>query len=211
LGAEQQGQGDSQWKALGSVSSKLGCTREARRRWMRQGERDRGARTGLSTAERGRLKQLGAGESAAEACQRDPAQGVGFLRAGGARPRRKVTVAFIDAHRAEYGVELICEELPIAPSTCYEAKARERDPARLPARLRRDRKLEHEILRAWHENFDVYGVRKTWQQLNREAVSVARCTVGRLMRRPGLRGAVRSKAFKTTTPDRAAARPLDLV
>ena len=120
-------------------------------------------------------------------------------------------VAFIDAHRAEYGVEPICAELPIAPSTYYEAKARERDPDRLPARVRRDRELEPEILRVWHENFDVYGVRKTWKQLNREAIPVARCTVGRLMRRLGLSGAVRGRRFKTTTPDLAAARPLDLV
>jgi transposase InsO family protein len=120
-------------------------------------------------------------------------------------------VAFIDAHRAEYGVEPICAELPIVPSTYYEAKVRERDPGRLPARVRRDRELEAEIQRVWHENFDVYGVRKTWKQLNREAVSVARCTVGRLMRRLGLRGAVRGKRFKTTIPDLAAARPLDLV
>ena len=120
-------------------------------------------------------------------------------------------VAFIDAHRAKYGVEPICAELPIAPSTYYEAKVRERDSSRLPARVRRDRELEPEILRVWHENFDVYGVRKTWKQLNREAVPVARCTVWRLMRRLGLRGAVRGRRFKTTTPDLAAARPLDLV
>jgi transposase InsO family protein len=120
-------------------------------------------------------------------------------------------VAFIDAHRAEYGVEPICAELPIAPSTYYEAKARERDPARLPARTRRDRELEPEIQRVWHENFDVYGVRKTWKQLNREAVPVARCTVGRLMRRLGLRGTVRGKRFKTTVPDLVAVRPADLV
>ena len=120
-------------------------------------------------------------------------------------------VAFIDAHRAEYGVEPICAELPIAPSTYYEAKARERDPTRLPARTRRDLALVPEIQRVWHENFDVYGVRKTWKQLNREAILVARCTVGRLMRHLGLRGAVRGKRFKTTVPDLAAARPADLV
>jgi len=120
-------------------------------------------------------------------------------------------VAFIDANRAEYGVEPICEELPIAPSTYYEAKARERDPARQPARARRDQTLVPEIQRVWHENFDVYGARKTWRQLNREGIRVARCTVGRLMRHLGLRGAVRGKRFKTTIPDLAAARPLDLV
>jgi transposase InsO family protein len=120
-------------------------------------------------------------------------------------------VAFIDAHRAEYGVEPICKELPIAPSTYYEAKARERDPGRLPARARRDQALVPEIQRVWHENFDVYGARKTWKQLNREGIRVARCTVARLMRGLGLRGVVRGKRFKTTIPDLAAVRPLDLV
>jgi hypothetical protein len=41
-------------------------------------------------------------------------------------------VAFIDAHRGDYGVESICRQLPIAPSTYYEHKAREADPERLP-------------------------------------------------------------------------------
>jgi putative transposase len=41
-------------------------------------------------------------------------------------------VAFVDTHRAEYGVEPICAELPIAPSTYYEHKARQANPGRLP-------------------------------------------------------------------------------
>ena len=45
-------------KALGSVASKLGCTREALRRWVREDERNRGTRAGLSTVERERLKEL---------------------------------------------------------------------------------------------------------------------------------------------------------
>ena len=48
-------------------------------------------------------------------------------------------IAFIDAHRVEYGVESICEQLPIAPSTYYEHKAREIDASRVPPRVRRDR------------------------------------------------------------------------
>ena len=56
-------------------------------------------------------------------------------------------VALIDAHRDEYGVEPMCRELPIAPSTYYEHKARERDPGRLPERHRRDEELKPEILR----------------------------------------------------------------
>jgi len=61
------------------------------------------------------------------------------------------------------------------------------------------------------ENFGVYGARKVWRQLNREAVPVARCTVERLMRAEGIRGVVRGKRYKTTIPDDAAARPLDKV
>jgi transposase len=48
----------SQWAAMRSIAEKLGCTTEALRRWVRQAERDRGARPGLTTDERQRLKQL---------------------------------------------------------------------------------------------------------------------------------------------------------
>jgi putative transposase len=120
-------------------------------------------------------------------------------------------VAFIDAHRSEYGVEPICAELPIAPSTYYELKARERDPERVPPRQRRDALLCDEIRRVWRENFCVYGARKTWRQLNREQIPVARCTIERLMGKIGLCGAIRGKAFKTTIPDEKTQRPADLV
>ena len=121
-------------------------------------------------------------------------------------------MAFIDANREQYGVEPICEVLPMAPSTYYEHKARQADPGRLPPRLQRDRELESQIERVWEENFQVYGVRKTWRALKREDIEVARCTVERLMARLGLRGAVRGRAFKTTTvPDSALARPEDRV
>jgi hypothetical protein len=77
-------------------------------------------------------------------------------------------VAFVDAHRDEYGVELICRVLPIAPSTYYEQKARHADPSRLPPRVRRDALLRDEIQRVWDDNFQVYGARKVWRQLRRE-------------------------------------------
>ncbi len=119
---------------------------------------------------------------------------------------------FIDEQRAEYGVEPICEVLPIAPSVYYELKARERDPERRPARVRRDDELGPHIDRVWRENKEVYGPRKVWKQLKREGQKVARCTVARLMRRLGLRGTVRGRAFKVTTiADAAGVRPADLV
>ena len=76
-------------------------------------------------------------------------------------------VAFIDEHRETHGVEPICTQLPIAPSTYYEYKAGAADPARLAPRVRRDIELSGEIRRVWDENFRVYGARKVWRQLQR--------------------------------------------
>jgi len=119
--------------------------------------------------------------------------------------------AFIDEHRERFGVEPICAELPIAPSTYYEHKRREAEPERCSARSRRDNALRPQIRRVWESNFGVYGARKVWRQLQREGVEVARCTVERLMRLEGLKGVVRGEKKRTTIPDEDAARPADLV
>jgi transposase InsO family protein len=121
-------------------------------------------------------------------------------------------VAFIDEHRAKFGVEPICDVLPIAPSVYYEQRGRQRYPERRSRRVRQDETVTAEIYRVWRENQELYGVRKVWKQLRREGQAVARCTVARLMHRAGLRGAVRGRKFKRTTcPDTAAVRPPDLV
>jgi transposase InsO family protein len=121
-------------------------------------------------------------------------------------------VSFIDEHREAHGVESICGQLPIAPSTYHELKAREIDPSRLPERVLRDGRLREQIERVWKENFGVYGARKVWRQLKREGADVARCTVERLMRQMGLQGAVRGRRYKkTTVVDETAHRPRDLV
>lgn len=121
-------------------------------------------------------------------------------------------VAFIDEHRDAYGVEPMCDLLQIAPSTYYEHRSRAADPDRRPARVKRDEKLRSQIWRVWNENHAVYGADKVWEQLGREKVDIARCTVERLMREMGLHGATRGRAFKVTTvADANAARPPDLV
>jgi transposase InsO family protein len=117
-------------------------------------------------------------------------------------------IAFIDEHRAAYGVEPICRVLPIAPSTYYAYAARRADPDRLPARAHSDAALMVEIGRVFEANFCVYGVRKIWRQLAREGIVAARCTVARLMRAMGLAGVVRGKKVRTTVPDPAAARSI---
>jgi transposase-like protein len=55
---EHAGEHDSQWAAIGSIASKIGCTAETLRKWVRQAERDQGKRSGLSSSERDRLKEL---------------------------------------------------------------------------------------------------------------------------------------------------------
>jgi putative transposase len=57
----------------------------------------------------------------------------------------------------------------------------------------------------------VYGARKVWRQLHREGITVARCTVERLMGELHLEGVRRGKTRRTTTPDAATVRPADLV
>ena len=120
-------------------------------------------------------------------------------------------IAFIDDHRAAYGVEPICGVLPIAPSTFHAHAARRADPAKLSARAQRDARLREDIQRIFQENFEVYGARKIWRQLGRDGVAVARCTVERLMRELGIQGAVRGKPVRTTVSDKSAPCPLDKV
>jgi len=104
-----------------------------------------------------------------------------------------MTMVFVDQHREQYGVEPICKQIQIAPSSYYEHKARERDPDRLFDRIKRDRALEREIQRVWDSNFKVYGANKVWRQLIREGIQVARCTVERLMKKLGIQGIRRGK------------------
>jgi putative transposase len=121
-------------------------------------------------------------------------------------------VRFVDDHRDRFGVEPICRVLgqagmQIAPSSYYAARSR--PPSR---RARRDVDLVAEIRRVHQANYGVYGARKVWAQLRREGIEVARCTVERLMRAHGIRGAVRGAAKRhTTLPDPRAAIPADLV
>jgi putative transposase len=119
--------------------------------------------------------------------------------------------AFIDEHRGVHGVEPICRVLPIALSTYRAHAARGADPGRASARAQRDETLSQEIRRVHDENFQVYGARKVWRQLLRDGITVARCTVERLMRRMGLQGVVRGQTVKTTVSDPATPCPADKV
>ena len=118
---------------------------------------------------------------------------------------------FIDQHRERFGVEPICRVLRVAPSAYRRHAARQRNPELRSDRQKLDERLKHEIEQVWKANREVYGADKVWRQMNREGISVARCTVERLMRALGLQGVVRGKKIKTTFSDPLAPNPRDLV
>jgi putative transposase len=128
-------------------------------------------------------------------------------------------VSFIDkfrAHRENGGlmwrVGPICEVLTesygvsVSPS-CYHA-FRHRGKS---ARRVEDERLGARIEAIYEANYRCYGVRKMWRALLREGETAARCTVERLMKRLGLRGAVRGKAKRTTVAGKTANLAEDLV
>jgi transposase len=48
----------SQWETINSIASKMGCSPETLRRWVRRVECDRGIRPGMTSDERSRNKEL---------------------------------------------------------------------------------------------------------------------------------------------------------
>jgi transposase InsO family protein len=119
--------------------------------------------------------------------------------------------AFIDAERGVYGVEPICAVLQVAPAGYSQRRAVRADATRQSPRGQRDAELLEKIRAVCRDHHEVDGVRKVWHQLQPEGVTVARCTVARLMRLAGLEGVVRGRRTTTTRRDRAAPCPEDLV
>ena len=116
-------------------------------------------------------------------------------------------VAYIDAHRGEFGVEPICRALQVAPSTYYSAKSR-------PASVRavRDAVLMQVLMVLWVANRKVYGARKLWKAARRAGHEIGRDQVARLMRELAIEGVSRRrKKVFTTRQDPDALRAPDLV
>ena len=152
---EHRGDHSSQWAAIASIAAKIGCTGETLRNWVRQEERDTGARAGATTSETERIKALERENRELRQANEILAQGVGLFCDGGARPPIETMIAFIDDHRAAHGVEPICKVLPIAPSTYHAHAQQRREPERLSARAKRDAALSEKIRRVFEANFGV--------------------------------------------------------
>ncbi len=115
---------------------------------------------------------------------------------------------FIDEHREAFGVECIARTLGVSASAYYERRS-----GRRSARAIEDERLLALIAKTHAKNYSAYGYRRLWKALLRAGEQgLARCTVRRLMKANGIRGAKRrGRAWRTTTPDPAAHRRPDLV
>ena len=120
-------------------------------------------------------------------------------------------VHFIDEHKDEYGVELICRVLPTAPSTYYRAKDLADNPEKCSKRHQHDHYLLDEIMRIWQDSKCSYGARRFWEQLKTAGIKVARCTIERLMRQYEIQGVWRGKGKITTNSRDDQKRADDLV
>ncbi|TSJ91200.1 IS3 family transposase [Chitinimonas sp. BJB300] len=201
----------SLWAAVTSFAPKIGCSPSTLHEWVKHSEINHGVRDGITRDERERLKALEREVKALRRANEILKVASAFFGPGGARPPTQEMMLLIDQQRANFGVEPICQVLQMAPSAYWRYAARQKNPALLPERIRRDQALIPQIERVWQANMCVYGADKVWCQLKREGTVVARCTVERLMRFLGLHGARRGKRVKTTVPDAKDHCPQDRV
>ncbi|HNI83435.1 MAG TPA: IS3 family transposase [Rhodocyclaceae bacterium] len=208
---EHRGEYPSLWATIESIAPKIGCSTPTLHEWVKKHEIDTGLRDGVTTEERERIKALEREVKELRRANEILKLASAFFAPGGARPPHQVLRAFVDQFRDEHGVEPICKALQIAPSAYWRHAAHEKQPELRCARTRRDAALMPDIQRVWQANLQVYGADKVWRQLKREGVTVARCTVERLMKRLGLEGVRRGKKVRTTIPDAKVPCPLDRV
>jgi transposase InsO family protein len=134
------------------------------------------------------------------------------------RPATELICHFIDEKKQEFGVVPVCRALSvhgmqIAPRTYWAY----RNSA--PSKRELWDAVVTEILAGIYERGEngrrppesLYGTVKMWEHLQRQGISVAKCTVERLKRENGWHGVTRSRRVRTTIPDPAASRAPDLV
>ena len=115
-------------------------------------------------------------------------------------------VAYIDQHREVFGVESICNELPIASSTYYAAKTA------VPCeRARRDAVMMPILMALFIANYRVYGARKLWIAAKRAGHDIGRDQVARLMAALDIEGVTRRRKRVWTTRGDGGSRSPDLV
>jgi putative transposase len=115
--------------------------------------------------------------------------------------------AYVEEHRARFGVEPICRTLGVSASAYYARRSGGRSDRQLE-----DERLLARIRELHAANYCAYGYRRMWVALRRAGERVGRGRVQRLMRQAGIQGAKRrGRPWRTTMPDPEAQRRPDLV
>ena len=196
--------------ACRKVGGELGIKADTLRGWAKQAQVDRGLRPGSTLADAARMRAL-----ERENAELRRVDAICARRALFSRPSSATGNPGGGLHRGlPRGVRGRADLPGAAPGRgAHLAVGVLRGPgAAAAARAVRDAALEKQILRVWKDSGERYGAWKVWDQLNREGIAAARCTVERLMRKLGLRG-VRRGGYKvrTTRSDPSQDRPEDLV
>nr|WP_157897770.1 IS3 family transposase [Mycolicibacterium rutilum] len=201
----------SEFEAIKSVASKLGVAEESVRRWRRKSQIDAGERPGVTTSEHAEIRRLKR-EVAELRRANEILKSASAFFGSGTRPPRNEMIAYIDAHRDQFGVEFICRVLRAAIPGFFTSRGY-RDAKTRPRcdRALRDELLIAELATVHRANYSVYGVKKMQHAMIRRGWSIGREQTRRLMHLAGLRGVRRGKPVFTTITDPAAARPADLV
>ncbi|MEU6760132.1 IS3 family transposase [Streptomyces sp. NPDC046685] len=212
--AEVRPEYDTEWAAMKAVVQKLGIgTTETLRKWVRQDQVGAGVRPGVTTEESAELKRLKKEHAALKGANEILKAATPFLEAEPDRPHTRSWRSSTSAGAASAvsSRSAVCwlpttARSPPPPTT----PTRNAGPRRPPGPCG-DGELKRLIQHAYDANYRVYGARKIWRELNRQGQAVARCTVERLMREPGIAGAVRGRSVITTLPGGRAERARDLM
>ncbi|WP_109325563.1 IS3 family transposase [Rhodococcus oxybenzonivorans] len=209
----------SEYEAIRTIAERMSLKTETVRVWVRKAEAAGGGTPAASASEaEAELRALRRKNAELEKTIEILKAATFFLRAG-VRPATQVICRFIAEHRDQFGVVPICRVLTehgctIAPRTFYAWRSRP-----LSKRALWDATITA-VLASYYVERDehgrrrpesLYGSLKMWAHLRRQGIEVARCTVERLMRVNGWRGASRAKRVRTTVPEPSAPRPPDLV
>ena len=200
----------SRWAAIVSIAAKIGCTAQTLHEWVKKAEVDSGASAGVTTDDGAKLKAL-------ERENRELRQANEILRKASARilPRRSSTAgsshdrasSTITATITGSSRSARCCRSPRRPTTPMSPSAPIR--RRLPPRAKRDVALKRrDPQRVFDENFQVYGVRKVWRQLQREGHRRRPLHGGAADDEHGLcKGVIRGKPVRTTVQRQGGALP----
>jgi transposase InsO family protein len=110
-----------------------------------------------------------------------------------------VRFAFIDAHRAQWPVHVMCRVLRVSRAGYHAWRARAGRPT--SARATRRRELLAHVRRAHEQSRGIYGSPRVHRQLRRDGVACCENTVARVMRDAGIRSRARRRFKPPRTTD----------